>query len=417
MQEESLDITQATQMLNWLDEEHRRDRALLTELRHQVERQAVEIDEQAKHIQELEGRLVTEQTRLAKALQLEQALQRLKSEIAIMSQQHDEEHQKERKEEAELRQLERENFSRALNEIRQQLEQLAPIQEQLNLQKAEDRRLGEVALAMQSQLSDVKREVERWPERLSFLENQRHQDNKQLARLQQESVELIRRTGTQETKTEILEEVVRHNEQSIEALNALREELHREQAQLAERLKLKDGERDRQMQEWGQNMAHFEEQRKRYAAQMERFQRQSDDMQHALESLPQFQETIRRDQHQVAEQQRLAEERMQTLFDEWRAENEQHWTRARLDAEGRWTRQAVQNEEVSDKLKQIEEWRTEDVNTAQQTIRRLNEAEAAFRSAVAELWRVQEVEASAYLEDSRRRLARVGERVRKHLEG
>ncbi len=412
-----MDITQATQMLTWLDEEHRRDRALLTELRHQVENQAVEISEQARQIGELEGRLAAAQTRIAKALQLEQALEQLKTEVTLMSQKHDEEHRKQVKEQTELRQLERENVSRALNEIRQDLEQLPAIQEQLNMQKAEDRRLGESLLATQAQLGDVKREVEHWSERLSFLENQRHQDNKQLTRVQQETSELIRRTEVQRGKMELLEEVVRRNEQAVAALNAMRDELRRDHRSLAESLKIKDEARERQMGEWVQEMARFEEQRKRHAAQMERLQQQSEDVQHALKSLLQFREEIRRDQNQVAEVQRLAEERQQSALEEWRAENEQRWTRARLDFEGRWNRQTAHNEEVFDRLKQLEEWRHADVDAAQATIKRLNDAEAAFRAAISELWRVQEEEAAATLEDHRRRLARIGEQVRKHLEG
>jgi len=404
-------------MITWLDKEHRRDRALLTDVRQRLESQTVEISEQAKRVQELEGRLAATQARLTKFTQLEQALQRLKDEMGIMAQRHDEAHQKSQKEEAQLRQLERENTSRALNEIRHQLEKLAPIQEQLSLQKAEDRRLSETLLALQTQTADFKQTLERWPERISFLENQRQQDNKRLTQVQQETAELIRRTEAQIAKLELLEETVRHNENSVAALNAMRDEMRQEQTHLSENLKLREGERDRQMQEWAQTMAQHEEQRKRHAAQIERFTRQSEDIQHALKSLQLFREEIRRDQNQVSEVQRLAEERMQTQFEEWQAENEQRWTRSKLEFEGRWNRQNVLNDETGEQLKLIADWRRQDVDTAQQTIKRLTEVEAAFRAAIAELWRAKEKEATLSLEEKRRYAARIGEQVRKHLEG
>ncbi len=412
-----MDLTQATQMITWLDKEHRRDRALLTDVRQRLESQTVEISEQAKRVQELEGRLAATQARLTKFTQLEQALQRLKDEMGIMAQRHDEAHQKSQKEEAQLRQLERENTSRALNEIRHQLEKLAPIQEQLSLQKAEDRRLSETLLDLQAQTADFKQTLERWPERISFLENQRQQDNKRLTQVQQETAELIRRTEAQIAKLELLEETVRHNEKSVAALNAMRDEMRQEQTHLSENLKLREGERDRQMQEWAQTMAQHEEQRKRHAAQIERFTRQSEDIQHALKSLQLFREEIRRDQNQVSEVQRLAEERMQTQFEEWQAENEQRWTRSKLEFEGRWNRQNVLNDETGEQLKLIADWRRQDVDTAQQTIKRLTEVEAAFRAAIAELWRAKEKEATLSLEEKRRYAARIGEQVRKHLEG
>jgi len=412
-----VDITQATQMITWLDKEHRRDRALLTDVRQRLESQTVEISEQAKRVQELEGRLAATQAKLTKFTQLEQALQRLKDEMGIMTQRQDEARQKAQKEEAQLRQLERENTSRALNDIRQQLEELPAIQEQLSLQKAEDRRLSETLLTLQAQTADFKQTLERWPERIAFLENQRQQDNKRLTQVQQESAELIRRTEAQIAKLELLEETVRRNEQSVAALNAMRDEMRQEQAHLSENLKLKEGERDRQMQEWTQAMAKYEEQRKRHAAQIERFARQSEDIQHALKSLQLFREEMRRDQNQVSEVQRLAEERLQTQFEEWQAENEQRWTRSKLEFEGRWNRQNALNDEMGEQLKLIRDWRRQDVDTAQQTIKRLTEAEAAFRAAIAELWRAQEKEATQSLEENRRRAARIGEQVRKYLEG
>ncbi|NOZ05654.1 MAG: hypothetical protein GXP41_04785 [Chloroflexi bacterium] len=417
IREEYVDITQATQMITWLDKEHRRDRALLTDVRQRLESQTVEISEQAKRVQELEGRLAATQAKLTKFTQLEQALQRLKDEMGIMTQRQDEARQKAQKEEAQLRQLERENTSRALNDIRQQLEELPAIQEQLSLQKAEDRRLSETLLTLQAQTADFKQTLERWPERIAFLENQRQQDNKRLTQVQQESAELIRRTEAQIAKLELLEETVRRNEQSVAALNAMRDEMRQEQAHLSENLKLKEGERDRQMQEWTQAMAKYEEQRKRHAAQIERFARQSEDIQHALKSLQLFREEMRRDQNQVSEVQRLAEERLQTQFEEWQAENEQRWTRSKLEFEGRWNRQNALNDEMGEQLKLIRDWRRQDVDTAQQTIKRLTEAEAAFRAAIAELWRAQEKEATQSLEENRRRAARIGEQVRKYLEG
>ena len=61
-----MDIAQLAQMVNWLDEEHRRDRAEIARVQQRIEAQSADIIEQARRIQELEGRLAGTQSQLTK---------------------------------------------------------------------------------------------------------------------------------------------------------------------------------------------------------------------------------------------------------------------------------------------------------------------------------------------------------------
>ena len=70
-----MDITQLAQMVNWLDEEHRRDRSEIARLQQRLESQSGDIIEQARRIQELEGQLAGTQAQFTKFNQLEAAIQ------------------------------------------------------------------------------------------------------------------------------------------------------------------------------------------------------------------------------------------------------------------------------------------------------------------------------------------------------
>jgi hypothetical protein len=50
-----MELTQLAQMVTWLDEEHRRDRAEIARLQQRLEAQSGDVIEQARRIQELEG--------------------------------------------------------------------------------------------------------------------------------------------------------------------------------------------------------------------------------------------------------------------------------------------------------------------------------------------------------------------------
>lgn len=410
-----MDTTQATQMLTWLDEEHRRDRALLVELRQKVESQAVELTDQAKRIQELEGRLASTQARLTRFTQLEQALQQLKDELVLMIRQHEEEHVKVEREQAKIRQIERENLARALNELRRGLEPIGPLQERIGLLKAEDQRLGEQVLELQTRVVAYQREVAQIPERMTYLEAQRPHDQKAIVHAQQEIVELIRRTETQATKLSLIEELARRNEQAISALTALRDDLKREQARLIEEVKLKDSLRDRQMSDWAAEVNRYGEQIGKQNRVLEQYGKQTEITQQNLVGIEKFKEQIAREQRQASEAQRLAEARQRQSLEEFVADNEQRWTKAGLESEAQWNQQLSRNEEINSRLANIEALRREDLERAQQLAKELAATQQEVRARLVELWRLQERTAAFHMDEFRHWYDEVAELVREKV--
>src|SRR6476659_7421972 len=76
-----MDLTQLAQMVTWLDEEHRRDRAEIARLQQRIEAQSADIIEQARRVQDLEGRLAGTQAQLTRFNQIEQSITNTKSEL------------------------------------------------------------------------------------------------------------------------------------------------------------------------------------------------------------------------------------------------------------------------------------------------------------------------------------------------
>ncbi|HID85966.1 MAG TPA: hypothetical protein EYP55_01135, partial [Anaerolineae bacterium] len=79
-----MDLAEATQLLTWLDEEHRRDRTQLAELQQRAEAQTAEILDLTKRLEDLEGRLASTQAQLVKFPQIEKALQQLRDEMVAL---------------------------------------------------------------------------------------------------------------------------------------------------------------------------------------------------------------------------------------------------------------------------------------------------------------------------------------------
>src|SRR5512146_559642 len=143
-----MDLNQLSQMVTWLDEEHRRDREELARLDQRLQSLGIENQEQARRIQDLEGRLPSTQTQWTKFTQIEQALQQLQKEVAVLLQRESEARLQSEREQARARVAERELVARSIAEIREELPRFGRIEEELVARQAEDQRISEMVLVM-----------------------------------------------------------------------------------------------------------------------------------------------------------------------------------------------------------------------------------------------------------------------------
>ena len=78
---------QTIQRLNWLDEEHRRDKATLIDLHTKIETYLSQLNGFSKSVQDLEERLARVQGQSLRYSQIESALAQLKTEVNLMFEQ------------------------------------------------------------------------------------------------------------------------------------------------------------------------------------------------------------------------------------------------------------------------------------------------------------------------------------------
>jgi hypothetical protein len=320
-----MDLTQLSQMVAWLDEEHRRDREEIARLDQRLEGLIVENQEQARRLQDLEGRLANTQAQLTRFTQVDQALQQLKNEVTVLLSKETEARLQSERESERARSSERESLSRAVGEIRKELQRFPRIDEELVTRQAEDQRLGEMVLALRQSVNNVSKDLDERTRTLPYVIEQRAQDNKRIAQIQAETVELMKRTDSVPGRLAVLDERIQRLERDIDRVKPVPDILRREQQVFIEAQRLSEVERCRQMEQWE---AEFGEQKKLiegHGVRLREFAVQYEASQRALKSLDEFQATLVRDQKQVSELQRLAEERQRKELAAWQADNEQRW--------------------------------------------------------------------------------------------
>jgi chromosome segregation ATPase len=350
----SMDLGQLTQMTSWLDEEHRRDKAELIRLQQKVANQEAELQDQSRTIKDLEGRLVNVQAQLLKFSQMQSAIQQLKEEVVQMFGQADDRRQQEFREAERVRSVERDNVSRALNEIRRDLQRLPRVDEELGLRKAEQVRVSEALLNLQQNLNTLSQEVENKLRGLPFLEEGRQQDAKRIARLQQESLEALKRLEQHGSRLQMIEDVMQRQERDSGEIKELVGQLRTTQRESIEKQLLEIEHMKRQIAEWIETLEGQVKRVDTFGAKLQEFSEAFREDRQVVESVERFQEAIRRDQTQVAELQRLGEERQKRQLEQWVEENEKRWRKELLRWDHQWSEQAKRNAQVSSQFGEVE---------------------------------------------------------------
>ena len=350
----TMDLGQLSQMTTWLDEEHRRSKAELIQLQQMVTNEENELQDQARTLKDLEGRIAGMQTHLLKASHLQAAMQQLREEVVHLLAQADDRRQQEAREAERLRAIERDNISRALNEIRRDLQRLPRAEEEIGLRKAEQQRMGESVLAMQQNLNALTKEVGNKLRSIPFLEDGRQQDAKRIAQLQQESLEALKRLEQQGSRVQMLEDAVQRQERDTGEIKELVSQLRTSQRESIEKQLLETEHFKRQMAEWDERVTFFDKKFTDFAARMEQFSSSFREDRQVVESVERFQEGIKREQAQVTELQRLAEERQRRQLEEWQEENEKRWRKELLRWEHQWGEQAKRNGQITETFGDIQ---------------------------------------------------------------
>ena len=142
----------------------------------------------------------------------------------------------------------------------------------------------------------------------------------------------------------------------------------------------------RKMAEWIETLEMQAKKMDEYSVRMGEFGETFREDRQVVESVERFQGQIRREQTQVAELQRLGEERQKRQLEEWQEENEKRWRKELLRWDHQWAEQAKSNKQVLDRFVEVEG--------------RLSQHRIEIDGA----WRFQEAQITYQTQESRRRL-------------
>jgi len=321
-----MELEQLTKRLQWLDDERRKDKNTISQLEERILSLEGDLAASKHEVDELSGEITLLKTIVGRMDQFDEILAQHRKEF-VKEIQNIEKQTVQRDEEimsvlrAEIR-----TYENPIYELRKDLDNIRDVKKDVQTGVAEDNRLNRRIDEQTKSIEDIKRKEEEQSRVYRLLEDGRRQDSKRLTDMQGELVALRKRSDEHRGRIDITDTTIRRLETRLNELVISEQERGDAQAAFQEKQALAAVDREGQWKAW--------------QARFETIEKQSIDVENQLQSLDATYLTVKRTQeavddlmlrverriNEVAEIQRLAEERFRQEWNSFRADDQKRWT-------------------------------------------------------------------------------------------
>lgn len=350
-----MDFEQIVKRLQWLDDEHRKDKAAITALEERIAAYEGNLDTVAQQVKPLEKQIAGLMPNSTRIDQFEALVARLRDEFKESIEEVDKKYQKRDKELAAQRPKELEPFHKEIEQLKKSLTEFAPIRRELKLRASAEERLQLEINELKPPIEEAKRAAEDATRTQRVFDENRKQDMKRIADLQGEITALRKRIDEARVKADTGTDTVRHLENRFKELLVSEAERKAAQTEFIEKQSIAHLDRERQYKEWSAGHAEFQK-------QVEKLEVQSQALEETLRSAKRAQETytelnskLERRINEVTEMQRLAEDRLRQEWVTFKADDQKRWTGYTLsqDEGGKDIRKVLQK--LEDRITALDE--------------------------------------------------------------
>ena len=346
----TMDLTQASQMLKWMDEERRKDKAQITALQERLDGQAEQIARQEEMIATLQRSITSLETLPGRISEFSKSLEQLRMELVNAIEVRDEQHRKEHRETERTRQLEigalRDEISRVADSIRP----IPRLDERISALAAEQNRFQDTLQQLDAVVKDQGQRFEDRLQSVVYLEEQRRADHQRIVEVEKVWPKLQKRIETVAAKLPLIEDALPKLRTRLEEGLKPIEEFEG----IIEELRVSDFRRNQEVKKWLDQAAEVQEELQELREERQRFLNDYRDVQDALKTLDPFQERIQTRQNEALERQRVMEERIKRQWEEWQGKQEKERRNWEVEVGERWRQQLEFNDRQRKRIDEIE---------------------------------------------------------------
>jgi chromosome segregation ATPase len=331
-----MDMNQVARMIEWLDEERRRDKSVIATLEEQIAQQQEVINTITRRVGGVESDQTGLRASLISAVRESDIMDQLRGEMhqlieGIEAKRLTAEREIQRRDE-----IAHENAIKPFREINERLEKLERVTEEIGPSRVERDRFATALAALQQRTEDVAKKLEEPERRIAFLEEQRRQDARRLSEAQSELPDLQRNIEALKAKLDLLEDMSLRNERKMIEMGNTERERREQMQQFLEQQTLILQQRDQRIEELTRSFTQYDDEMRRNLERFETWSETYRQMKKVLEDFERVGERLERRINEVAETQRLSEERFRQEWNSWNADDQKRWKQFTLTNDEAW---------------------------------------------------------------------------------
>ena len=375
-----MQINQIASMIEWLDEERRRDKATTVTLEERLAQQLQLVEQMQRRVNSVESDQSVIKQETLPAHKERDIIEQLRLEMGQMLENAEARRLTAEREAERRNELQRDAIQRS---IRDAIEKADRVDKQLSniggLQTEGDRLTNAMRLLNQ-EMNDLTQTLEGPERRLTFLEEQRRTDARRLAEIETELPEYKKSVDSVLPKLALIEDLAVRNERRILDYNLVDRERREQMQQFIDQQQLMTQQRDQQMADLTKRFGIHDDELQENIERFEIWAQAYREMKRIIDDFNRIGDRLERRINEVAEMQRLSEERFRQEWNDWRDDDQKRWKQLTLSSD--------------------EVWRNHD-REFEAFIRRLDEIESMVpdvRNNIERLWQLERARAKLYRE-------------------
>lgn len=346
---------QISKRVEWLDEERRKDKTILVRVDERITGLEAQLPAYSRQIKELESELARIAGLLNRMDQFDEAVLQVRIEAKKALEELEKELRQRSDEMEKVRRLEMRALENTLADLRKELAPIAEIKRSLQTRSEIENRLQREIDEVRLRVDSIRRSEEEYTRTYRLLEDGRRQDAKRLTDLQGE-VSAIRKTvDDQRGRNELTATTLRKIEARLNEFSMVEAERREAQAKFLEEQTLQQVERDRVWKEWQARFETIEQQTADIEVNLQTLDATHREVRRSQQNLDELSVKVERRINELAEIQRLSEERFRQEWVTFRADDQKRWTNYTLTLEEQRGEVARQYERLAERATQVED--------------------------------------------------------------
>jgi chromosome segregation ATPase len=322
-----MEFEQLVKRLEWLDEEHRKSRAVITRLEERMAALEGNIDTVAKQLKPLPKQIADIASTAARLNQFDAIFAKQREDMKQAIEEIEKRYQKRELEVTKRHHEDLEPLHKAIDELRRRIEsEFPPIKHDIKARILEEARLNEAIKVLKPPIDDAVRIAQEAIRTQHVFDEARRQEAKRVADLQGELTALRKRIDEVRSRSDLTMDSYKNIESRIRELHLSESERKAAQIAFIEQQSIVQIDRDRSYKEWKEKFESIKVTTQSFDAQVLALEEALRKSSRAQETYNELNTKLERRISEVTEMQRLAEDRLRQEWVTFRADDQKRWT-------------------------------------------------------------------------------------------